>query len=244
MANRALLGHLEHPFASGAPFFAHFDDRRDDLARFFDHDDVPDANVFPRDFLFVVQGGAGDGAAADEHRFQFRDGREHTGAAHLHGDLQQARFRLLGLVLIRHCPAWGFGSKPGCGPLRKGIGLDHRAVGLEREIVPDGPQGVNGFEHFISRARGPGAVVDGQSARGQLRQRLLVGLPRGALHDAGAVKNRPQAAFGDDGGVELLQGASGSVARVRKRRFACFGAFFVDFGKPGFGKINLAANLQ
>jgi hypothetical protein len=83
-AHRTLLRHLETLLRSHTPRLNHFEHFRDHVAALFDKHPIADAHVEPFDLVFVVQGGAGDGAARDEHRLKMRDGRERARAPDLH----------------------------------------------------------------------------------------------------------------------------------------------------------------
>jgi hypothetical protein len=63
-------------------------DGGDHFARFFDPDKISDADVFAGDFLKVVEGGAGDGGAAQENGSEFRHGGDHASSPDLEGDIK------------------------------------------------------------------------------------------------------------------------------------------------------------
>ena len=66
-----------------------------------------------RDFVLVVQGGAADGAAGQEHRLQFGHRRQHARAAHLHGDAVESGLGLFRRVFVGDGPARRFGGVAG-----------------------------------------------------------------------------------------------------------------------------------
>ena len=84
-----------------------FDHSRDDFAGFFDQHRVADADVFFGDFVLIVQRGARNGRAGDQHRFQLCDRCEHAGAADLDGDCGEGGFLLFGDKLVGRGPARG-----------------------------------------------------------------------------------------------------------------------------------------
>src|SRR5690606_7503667 len=84
-----------------------FDHGGDDFTGFLDEHGGADADVFFRDLVLVVQGGAGDGGAGDEDWRELGDGGEHAGAADLDGDGVEGGFLLLGEELVGGGPARG-----------------------------------------------------------------------------------------------------------------------------------------
>ena len=243
-ARRAGGGHGKNAFRAGAPLLADFHDGGDDFARFFHHHEVADADVFAGDFLLVVQSRTRNGAAAHEYRLQLGHGGEHAGAAHLHGDVAQERLGLLGLVFVGHRPAGGFRGEAYGVALRKGVHLDHRAVRLEREIVPHGVQSANGVQHVIERAGCPDRFVNGQPAGAQGVERLAVRLPPGTFERAHAVEDRAQPAPCHDGRIKLLERSGGGVARIGKGRLPGGGALFVERGELRLGQKDFPAHFK
>ena len=117
--------------------FHNFDDGGNNFARLFDHDGVADANVFAFDFVLVVQGGAGDGAPAHQHRLQHSYRSEDSGASYLNDDVVHAGLDAFGGVFVSDRPPRRFRSEPEPLALRERIDFDYRAVGLIRKIVSD-----------------------------------------------------------------------------------------------------------
>ena len=62
------------------------------------------------DFLFVVESGAGDGAAGDEDGAELGDGGEGAGASDLDGDAEEKGLGALGFVFVGDGPAGGLGG--------------------------------------------------------------------------------------------------------------------------------------
>ena len=113
-----------------------FDDFRDDVARAADEDGVADAHVFARYFVGVVQGGVGDGDAADFHRAQPRHRGNRAGAADLHVD----GFHHGGFFHRREFPgnrpAWRARDEARRLLVGVVVGLVHDAVDLVGQRVP------------------------------------------------------------------------------------------------------------
>ncbi len=103
-----------------------------------------------------MQGGAADGAARQENRFELGYRRECARSADLNGNSFELRLGLLGSVFIGDSPARRFGSEAGLLALGKRIELNHGAVGLERELAPQFVQFVDGRDQFITRRAAPG----------------------------------------------------------------------------------------
>ena len=144
---------------SGAQIRPHADDRRNDFARLFDHDGVADANVFSFDFLFVVQRRARHAAAADSHRFERRDRREHSGATDLDQNIEQLRLDPFGLVLVSDRPARRFGGEAERLALRESIDFHDRAIRLVDEIVPHLIEFVDRVQDLLDRFGHPPALA-------------------------------------------------------------------------------------
>ncbi len=79
--------------------------RRYDFAGFLDGDGVADADVFAADFVFVVRGGAGDGAAGEKDGIQLGDGCQYSGAATWMWIWLRTGLGLFGGVFVGHGPA-------------------------------------------------------------------------------------------------------------------------------------------
>ena len=110
----------------------------DDVAAALDRDEVADADAEARDFVGVVQRGAGDGGAADEDRGERGDGRDLAGAADLEEDVFElgdagARGKFVG-----DGPARGFAGEAEAALLRGGVDLDDDAVDFVAERVAQG----------------------------------------------------------------------------------------------------------
>ena len=119
-------------FIATAQLLLHGDDGGNDLAGFFNDDDIAHTDVLAFDLLVVVQRGIADGAPADEHGHQPRHGRESASAAHLDVDGQQLGLRLLGLVFVGNGPARGLAGDAELALISKAVHLDHRAIGFIR----------------------------------------------------------------------------------------------------------------
>ena len=68
----------------------HAHDVRDDVAGALEQHRVADADVLALDLVHVVQRDVADGDAADRHRLELGDRRQHAGAADRRDDAQDA----------------------------------------------------------------------------------------------------------------------------------------------------------
>ena len=135
VAHGALGGHGEFGRASGASLGHDAHHFGDDVACAADDDGVAHAHVFAARFQFVVQGGVGDGDAADEDGGQFGHGGELAGAAHLHVDGQHGGHLLLRGVFVRHGPARLARGKAQLALLRERVHFVDHAVNVKRQAV-------------------------------------------------------------------------------------------------------------
>ena len=221
-----VVGKAEAGFLPRPPRHHHVHDRGDDFARLLDLHHVADADVLLADVVLVVERGAADGAAGQEHRFELGHRRERARAAHLDGDALEPRLGLLGGVLVGNGPARRLRGEAGDFALRKGVQLDDRPVGLVGETAPHPIQFFDGGEQFVCRAAMPGLLRRLEAERFQPGQHLVLPLRLlGRAFDlAEAIEDNVERALGDDARVELLERAGGGVARVGElflaRRFA------------------------
>ena len=231
---RTCRWHFKNFLRAVAEFFFDLHDGRDDFAGFFDENGVADADVFALDFLLVVEGRARDRAAGDKDGLKLCNRGERAGAADLDGDVQELGFGALGFVFVGDRPAGGFGGGSEFAAQGEAVELYDRAVGFVGKIMAH-------VAHLLDGA------VDGilvRALENLLRNRespfLKFGkhlAPCGGLLSspcACAVKNGREFAGGGDGGVELLDGASGSISGICKGRQALLVAFGVEAFKNGF----------
>ena len=107
---------------------------RDDVAGALDADAVADADAEPGDLVGIVQGGVGDGDAADADRLQPRHRGQLAGAADLDVDRLEHRFGFLGREFVGERPARRLGDE--AEPLLpvEPVDLVDDAVDVERKI--------------------------------------------------------------------------------------------------------------
>src|SRR5262249_51437925 len=134
-AERAMRRHPEllRPFAMrpGRP-----DDLRDDVARALDDDVVALADCLAVDVLLVVQRRAGDGDAADLHRFHDRPRMGRARAAAGEAARGRPRPRRHRRPLVRARPARPLVEDAEPALLVERVDLDHDAVDLVVELEP------------------------------------------------------------------------------------------------------------
>src|SRR5690606_7925992 len=90
----------------------------------------------------------------------------------------------------------------------------------------------------------PDQVVNRETAFTQASERFAMRLPLCAFESACAVKDRAEAAPGDNGGIELLERSGRGIARVGKGDFTFSLSFFIDFGKLRLWEKDLSAYFQ
>jgi len=221
-----------------------FDDGGDDFAGLFDEDGVAEVDVFVGDFRLVVEGGAGDGGAADKDGFEFGDGGELSGASDLDGDGAEDGFFLFGEEFEGAGPAGEFGG--GAELVVKGdlVDFDNGAIGGVGKVVAvvvelgDGGVefcgGVDGFEPF--------GFLESVFFEGGLE--LFDGVVGRVGDFAIGVEDAVEGAGGGELGVELLEGAGGGVAGVDEELFAGGFTLFVEFEEVGIGHEDFATDFE
>ena len=192
-----------------------------------------------------MQGGVGDGHAADFHRTQPCHRGDGAGAADLYVD----GFNEGGFFHRREFP----GNRPARRARDEArrllvdvvVGLVHDAVDLVGQRVPlfaevchVGNGGGDAIERALQRADryAPGAV---------LREQVAVGGGQGiAVVRAEAVGEKAQLAAGGNGGVKLAQAARGGIARVGEGFAAIALSGCVQRGEGGFRHVNFATDVD
>lgn len=117
------------------PLLDHRHHLGNDVARPAHDDAVALAHVEALDLVLVVQGGVGDGDAADEHGFEARNRGQYAGAPHLHLDgLDRGEF-LLGRKLVGAGPARLARDETELRLQFEAVDLVHHAVDVERQAV-------------------------------------------------------------------------------------------------------------
>ena len=125
------------------------DDGGDDFSGFFHEHGRAEADVLAVDLVLVVQRGAGDGGAGNEHGCELGDGCQHAGAADLDDDVVERGFLLLGQEFIGGGPARGAGGEAELLALGAVEDLDDGSVGAVVEGVALAVDAGDGFEHFV-----------------------------------------------------------------------------------------------
>ena len=244
-ADRAVRRHGEWLAVGGAFFQNDFDDFGDDVAGAAHEDGIADAHVLARYFVGVVQGGVGDGDAADFHRLQAGDGGNGAGAADLHVDGFDDGGFFHRREFPRHRPARSARDESGCLLFGETVSLIDDAVNFIRQVVA-----VRGHVGHISGGgirAGERALqwADGQSPGAVLREQPGVGRGQDkAVVCAVTVSEETELARGGDGGVKLAQAASGGVARVGKGLAASLQGLRVQRGKGRLRHIDFAAHFD
>ena len=192
-----------------------------------------------------MQGGVGDGDAADFHRAQPRHRGNGAGAADLHVN----RLHHGGFLHRREFP----GNRPARRARDEArrllvaiaVGLIDNAVDFIGQVVPLLPQflhvsggGGDAAEAFLQRA-------DRHAPGGVLREQVAVGGGQGiAVVRAEAVGEKAQLAAGGNGGVKLAQAARGGIARIGKSLAAVTLRRRIERGKSGLRHIHLAPDVD
>ena len=209
------------------------------------HDDlVARPHVLARQVLLVVQGGGGDGDAADVDRLQHREGDEVAGAADVPDHLVHLRRRGRRRELPGDRPARLAADDAQLAPERPLVDLDHDAVDLVVELVAALLPPAAALDHRLDALVVVGVGVDLEATLAQPLDLLAVGGEVEALGRADPVAPDRERPFGGEVGVELADRAGGRVARVGEGRFARLGAPFVQRLEVGDRQVDLAAHLD
>ncbi len=134
-ADGAALGHSKFLFLPAPLFLDHLYDVGNDVPGSLHHDRVANADVFPFDFIHVVQRRALDDNAANGDGFQAGYGSQGSGAPHLGLDIEDARSRLAGFEFISDRPARRAGNLSQPALQLQAVDLDHHAVDLVRKLI-------------------------------------------------------------------------------------------------------------
>ena len=147
---------LEGLAVGGALFLDRPDDLGDHVARPLHHHRVAGADVPLGDHVLVVQRRAGDGDAADMHRFQLGNRGERPGAPDRDRNAVQHGFRLLGRELAGDRPARRAAGGAEARLPVEAVDLEDHAVDFEVQAKPFG------LDLAIERAR----LVEAVAAQG------------------------------------------------------------------------------
>ncbi len=195
--------------------------------------------------ISVVQGGAADAGARERHRFKFRHGSHHPGAAHLGYQAQE--------------PAGGFfgGVFQGDGPARRllrearelltleRIELHHHSIGGVGQLMALLLPAVIEGHHAIGSAGAFAVGIDAEARSFQPLQSIPLALgPHCIGWQVHRVSEEVQPSGGHHLGVELPQGARAGIARIGKEGFPALLALGVDGLKSVVGDEGLAAHFH
>ena len=197
------------------------DDLGDDVAAALDLDEVADADAEARDLVGVVQRGAGDGGASDEHGSEDGDGSHLAGAADLEVHAFEARDGGARGELVGDGPARGAAGEAEAALLRGGVDFDHDAVDLVAERVAQAFGVGDEGENFVDGVDGGGVGVDAEACGAE---GLESGGLRGEEGFAGSVLSHPSskerwmdgAPGVVDGAPSVVDGAAESLPWRRK----------------------------
>ena len=214
----------------------------DDVAGALDEHGVADGQSESLDLVFVMQGCARDGDAADEDRLQ-QGARGHgAGAAYLHVDAFEDRLLLLGLRLEGNGPTRRLGGEAQLTLLRQRVDLDDHAV----DFVGQGSAFSEGLRGELQYAVDAGYLLTiGIHLKAQTAERFerfpmrlsdRIGIERVAEED--------EITRGGDFGVERPQRTGGGVARIDVGWLFRLESFGIHAVKRAEGHDDFAANLE
>ena len=235
---------IERTGACGPQLGHDFDDLGDDLARLLDHHRIAHPDVLAADLILVVEGGAADGGAGQEDRFQFGDRGEDAGTSHLHGDGAEDGAGMVRLVLEGLGPTRCLGGEAQLFTLAEVIDLDDRAVDLVGELVAGLAEFVDRGQHGVEATHGGAPRLGAEAELAEDGQQLALTADLDTLDFALGVAEDLQGTLGHDPAVELLEGAGGGIAGVGELGFAAGHAVGVEGGKPLLAHEDLAARLE
>ncbi len=219
------------------------DDLGDDVAAALDLDEVADADAEAGDLVGVVQGGAGDGGAADEDRHERGDGGDLAGAADLEVDAFEPGDAGARGELVGDGPARGLAGEAEAALLRGGVDLDDDAIDLVAERVAEGfGLAMKARTWSMESTVAAWALTRKPAARRASRAADWVGrsVSPGCSGIAVAVEEEVgvevEAALGDDVGLEGADGAGGGVARVGRGGEALASRSWLSLRKADWGR--------
>ena len=152
------------------------DNLRDNLAALLHVDHVAQVQVERADEVLVVQRGAAHGGACQLHGLHVGHRGDGTGAAHLIGDLQQARLGTLGLELVGNGPAGRLGGIAQRTLLLQRVDFQHDAVGRHRQVFALPVPVVDVVENLLHRAHLAHALADLKAPAASGLQVLIVAI--------------------------------------------------------------------
>ena len=222
----------------------HLHHGRNNFAGFFDNNSIPHTNVLPRDFFLIVESGPGNGAAGNQHGFQFRHRRQHSGPAYLDGDGLQLRLHAFRRILVSHGPAWSLRSHPQLLLRGSGIHFENRAIrfvvqspAVEIQLQNSREGSVQGF-HPPNPVRRAQAHLFHQGMKIAYRQQFH------PLHLSEAMEDDIEGPLCSDARVQLLQGAGSCVPGIGKPGISCRLTFIIQKAECTVRHENFAPYFQ
>src|SRR3984957_8500341 len=241
-ADRTIFRHLEFDFF-GAMLYD-FEDVRDNFAGAFDQDGVSSVNVEAANFIEIVQRGFDHGDAADLHRLENGEGREHAGAADADHDFAQQCGFLVRLILVGDGPARRFRGVAELVLQTDFVDLDDDAVDVEAKLFAFGvPFGDVLLDLRQAVAKFP-IVADFETHFAESFENFGVAFFRDAAIDQQVVGEEIEVARFGDVGVEDADRAGGGVARIGVA-FGADGVLLLVHGVESLaGHDRFAANFE
>ncbi|MNZ21557.1 hypothetical protein D3C78_386330 [compost metagenome] len=191
-----------------------------------------------------MQGGVGNGDAADKHRFELGHRGDGAGTAHLELDVLQQGHLLFCRELVGRGPARGPGHETELLLQRYVVHLVDHAVDLVGQLAAAGQDvvveglatGRPLLELHLGTERQPPGL--------ELVEASEVGVPQLVAAYAHAIGVEAQGTAGGDAGIELAQAAGGGVARVDEHLLPCRQRLGIHRLETGLGHEDFATHLQ
>jgi hypothetical protein len=220
------------------------DDLGNHVAGAFDADRVADVEAEAGDFVFVVEGGAGDGDAADLDVAEDGDGREGAGAADLDEDVLDDGFGVAGGVFEGDSPAGGLGGEAEEALLGDGIDFGDDAVDFVGESFAAGFHFLAEEEELLDGGAEAAVGIDFEAEAGEFVEGGGMGVQGGLAVAEEVVGVEVELAGGGNGGIEDAEGAGGGIAGVGVEGLAVLLALFVEAIEGVAGHDDFAADLK
>ncbi len=191
-----------------------FENLRDNITGTLDANNVAFANVFPRDFVLVVQGGAAHDHAADRDGLKLGHRRQRAGSAHLNNYLVQFCFSLFRRELVRDGPARRAADETE--PLLPvgAVELVHHAVDVERQFMPPFLHLAVVGEDFFRIFAKPRRLVHVEAPLFQPMAQIVLRFGLLAAHFTEGIREKLQRTPGGNAGVQLPHASGSGVARI------------------------------
>ncbi len=191
-----------------------------------------------------MEGGGGDGDAADVDRLQHRERDQVPGAADVPDDLLQGRRRRGRRELPGDRPARLAPDDTQLTPERLLVDLDDDAVDLVIELLAPLLPPVAALDNPLNALVVGGFGIDLEAALAQPFDLVHVGWQLEPAHLPDPVDPGRERPFGSERGVELADRAGSGVAGVGEGRFARLGPALVQRFKGSDRQVDLAAHFD